>query len=109
MGQILPVAVEVLKDVHGTPFEVPAKITTYDERPDSWVGCAGLTEQVQSLAALLLGEVGFESQAVDVENHELLPLDRPCLSREEPAWRCVAHSPPRKHRNCDGSVAWQRR
>src|SRR6516164_4010052 len=84
MGQVLPVAVEVLKDVHGTPFKIPAKITTHDERPDSWVGCAGLTEQVQGLAALLLGEVGFESQAVDMENHELPPLERPCLSREEP-------------------------
>src|SRR5215469_12011140 len=97
MGQVLPVAVEVLKDVHGTPFEVPAKITTHNERPDSWVGCAGLTEQVQGLAALLLGEVRFESQAVDVKNHELPPLGRPCLSREEPAWR-IAHSRPRKHR-----------
>jgi hypothetical protein len=26
---------------------------------------------------LLLGEVGFESQAVDVENHELPPLELP--------------------------------
>lgn len=74
MGQVFPVAVEVLNDVHGSPFEVPAKIATHDERPDSWVGRAGLTHQVQGLAELLLGEVGFESQAVDVENHELPPL-----------------------------------
>src|SRR5215469_13844458 len=94
MGQILPVAVEVLKDIHGSPFEVPAKIATHDERSDSWVGCAGLTHQVQGLSALLLGEVGFESQAVNVENHELPPLERPCFSREKPAWRCVAHPPP---------------
>src|SRR5262245_24383306 len=72
MGQVLPVAVEVLDHVHGAVLELPAQFGADDVRLHRGVGRSGLAKQLKARSALLLAEIGLPSHAVDVEDHGLL-------------------------------------
>src|SRR5215471_1299397 len=72
MGQVLPVAVEVLDHVHGAVLELPAELGADNVRLHRRVGRSGLAKQLKARPALLLAEVGLPSHAVDVEDHGLL-------------------------------------
>src|SRR6516164_8345429 len=72
MGEVCPVAVEVLDDVHGAVLELPAELGAHDVRLHRGIGRSGLAHQLDARSELLLGETGFESHAVDVEDHGLL-------------------------------------
>src|SRR5215831_17951673 len=72
MGQVRPVAVEVLDHVHSGVLEVPAELGAHDVGLHRGVGRTGLAHQLEGCTALLLTETGLESRAVDVEDHGLL-------------------------------------
>src|SRR5499433_426397 len=72
MGQVRPVAVEVLDHVHGAVLELPAELGADDVRLHRGVGRSGLAKQLDGRPALLLAETGLPSHAVDVEDHVLL-------------------------------------
>src|SRR5262245_25184052 len=71
MGQVRPVAVEVLDHVHGAVLELPAELGADDVRLHRGVGRSGLAKQLKARPALLLAEIGLPSHAVDVEDHGL--------------------------------------
>src|SRR5215813_12807365 len=81
MGEVCPVAVEVLDDVHGAILEFPAEFGAHDVRLHRGIGRSGLAKQLDRRPELLLAETGFESHAVDVEDHGLLLL---CCDGEAP-------------------------
>src|SRR5262245_6404049 len=72
MGQIRPVAIEVLDHVYEAVLELPAEFGAHDVRPHRGVGRSGLASQLDARPALLLAETGLVSRAVDVEDHGLL-------------------------------------
>src|SRR5215831_11476834 len=74
MGQVCPVAVEVLDDVHGAVLELPAELGAHDVRLHRGIGSSGLAQQLDARPELLLAETGFESHAVDVEDHWSSPF-----------------------------------
>src|SRR5215510_16094289 len=84
MGQVRPVAVEVLDDVHGAILELPAEFGAHDVRLHRGIGRSGLAKQLDRRPELLLAETGFESHAVDVEDHGLLLF---CCDGEAPGAR----------------------
>src|SRR5262245_19621299 len=84
MGQVRPVSVEVLDHVHGAVLELSAELGAYDVRLHRGVGRSGLAHQLKARLELLLAETGFESHAVDVEDHAVLLL---CCDGEVPGAR----------------------
>src|SRR5215510_13169957 len=82
MGQVRPVAVEVLDHIHGAVLELPAEFGADDVRLHRGVDRSGLATQLKARPALLLAEIGLVSHAVDVEDHGLLLF---CCDREAPA------------------------
>jgi hypothetical protein len=74
MLEVLPVAVEVLEDVHGGVLELPAELGSHDVRLHRGVGRPGMAKHLEAALALLLAESGLISRPVDVEDHGLLLL-----------------------------------
>src|SRR5215813_5003398 len=72
MGQVRPVAVEVLDHIHGAVLELRPEFGADDVRLHRGVGRSGLAKQLKARPALLLAEIGLPSHAVDVEDHRLL-------------------------------------
>src|SRR5262245_49071915 len=72
MGQVRPVSVEVLDHIHGAVLELPAELGPDDVRLHRGVSRSSLATQLKACPELLLAETGFESHAVDVEDHGLL-------------------------------------
>src|SRR5215471_10813493 len=72
MGQVRPVAVEVLEHVHGAVLELPAEFGAHDVGLHRGVGRPGLAKHLEARPALLLAETGLVSRPVDVEDHGLL-------------------------------------
>jgi len=69
MCQILPVPVEILEHVHGTPFELSSEVWAHDVRLHGRIGFPRLAKQIETCSALLLAEIGLECYAVDVKDH----------------------------------------
>src|SRR5262245_4478274 len=84
MGQVRPVSVEVLDHVHGAVLELSAEFGAHDVRFHRGIGRSGLAKQLDRRPELLLAETGFESHAVDVEDHGLLLF---CCDGEAPGAR----------------------
>src|SRR5262249_46584094 len=74
MGQVRPVAVEVLDHVHGAVLEPPAELGAHDKGLHRGVGRPGLADRIEARPALLLTQPGLEGHPVDVEDHGLLLL-----------------------------------
>src|SRR5262252_5851263 len=74
MGQVRPVAVEILHHVHGAVLELPAELGAHDVRLHRGVGRPGLAKHLDASSALLLAETGLVSRPVNVEDHGLLLL-----------------------------------
>src|SRR5262245_14719289 len=74
MGQVRPVAVEVLDHVHEAVLELPAQLGAHDVRLHRGVGRPGLASHLEARLALLLADIGPESRPVDVEDHGQLLL-----------------------------------
>src|SRR6516162_4616007 len=89
MGQVRPVAVEVLDHIHSAELELPAEFGADDVRLHRGVGRSGLAHQLKARSALLLAEIGLPSHAVDVEDHRLLLF---CCNRDAPR-RSATNSP----------------
>src|SRR5215475_4790973 len=84
MGQVRPVSVEVLDHVHGAVLELSAEFGAHDVQLHGGIGRSGPAKQLDRCPELLLAETGFESHAVDVEDHGLLLL---CCDGEAPGAR----------------------
>src|SRR5262245_65769238 len=85
VGQVRPVAVEVLDHVHGAVLELPAELGADDVRLHRGVGRSGLAKQLDARPALRLAEIGLVREAVDMENHGLLLF---CCDREARSFCC---------------------
>src|SRR5262245_29945202 len=72
MGQVSPVAVEILDHIHGAVVEVAPEFGADDVGLHRGVGRSGLPHQLEARTALLLADARLESYAVDVEDHDLL-------------------------------------
>src|SRR5262245_65558605 len=87
MGQVRPIAVEVLDHIHGAVLELPAEFGADDVRLHHGVGRSGLAKQLKARPALLLAEIGLPSHAVDVEDHGLLLLLGLCPGLPSARWQ----------------------